>query len=276
MSDQNPDDTGVWSPPAAEPSWFTPSKRLPRPDARVWPPPEPEPRGSSTVPIPVIQDGPAPRRQPWPPPAPSPAAVPAPFEAPYPGPSPSAPVAQASPPAQPSRRRRRPMPKAVKIGVQLAGAVGLTAAFLAIRGYDALNRFEKSVPPARVQQVSPGQEVPLADAKWRLLGIAVVPDQRPDLPDRTMIQIDVQATALNAEGTRYSYSLPGFYMADKAGRTWTAEPRKVPDELSPGVPGRFTLLSAVPKELVDQVELMLWPSLYAGEREAGPALRFGR
>ncbi|MEU8265531.1 hypothetical protein AB0B89_00065 [Sphaerisporangium sp. NPDC049002] len=272
MRDENPDDTGVWRPPAAEPSWFTPSKRLPRPDARVWPPPEPESRGSSTVPIPVIDDGPAPRRQPWPPP--SPAGIPAPAKAPYAGPV--APPVQARPPAQPSRRRRRPMPKAAKIGLQLAGALGLTAAFLAIGGYDALNRFEKSVTPARVQRVSPGQEAPLADAKWRLLGIAVIPDQRTDLPDRTIIQIDVQATALNSEGTRYSYSLPGFYMADKAGRTWTAEPWKTPDELSPGVPGRFTLLSAVPKELVDQVELMLWPSLHAGEQESGPALRFGR
>ncbi|WP_405144293.1 hypothetical protein OG589_41415 [Sphaerisporangium sp. NBC_01403] len=273
MRDQNPDDTGVWSPPAAEPSWFTPSKRLPRPDARVWPPPEPEPRGSSTVPIPVIQDGPAPRRQPWPPPPAAPAAPP--YAGPPPVASPMPPV-QAAAPAQLSRRRRRPMPKGAKIALQLAGAVGLTAAFLAVRGYDALSRFEKSVPQAQVQQVAPGQEVSLADAKWRLLGIAVVPDQQPDLPDRTVLQIDVQTTPLNADGTKYWYSLPGFYLADKTGRKWTAEAWKTPDTLSPGVPGRFTLLSVVPKELVDQVELMMWPNVYAGEQESGQALRFAR
>ena len=35
MTDQNPNDTGVWAPPAAEPSWFAPARRIPHPDARV-------------------------------------------------------------------------------------------------------------------------------------------------------------------------------------------------------------------------------------------------
>ncbi|MFC4590671.1 hypothetical protein [Sphaerisporangium corydalis] len=287
MSDQNPEDTGVWSPPAAEPSWFTPSKRLPRPDARVWPPPEREPRGSSTVPIPVIEDGPAPRRPTWPPPVPTPPApVPQPFtRPPFSGPPvpPSAAAAVPAPPAPPApaapppKRRRAPIPKVAKIGLQIAGAVGLTAAFLAMRGYDALQRYEKDVPPANVQQVSAGQEATLADAKWRLIGVSTMTDpQAAQQPGRTMLRIELQATPLNADGTRFALTPPGLYLADKAGRTWMVEPWKSPEKLTPGVAGRFTLISLVPKEMVDQVELTLWPNPYLGRQQSGDALRFDR
>jgi hypothetical protein len=174
------------------------------------------------------------------------------------------------------RRRRRPLPKSLKIGLQVLGAVGLTAAFLAVRGADALQRYEAGKRPLQVQHVAPGQEASLGNAKWRVLGIAISATQQPSTPDRTMLEIDLQATPLNAGGTHYATTPPGLYLSDQAGRQWKVEPWKKPDQLRPGVPGRFTLLSVVPKTLVNQVELMLWPDSYAAEDDAGPALRFAR
>ncbi|WP_248962509.1 hypothetical protein [Sphaerisporangium perillae] len=294
MSDQNPDETGVFPPPAAEPSWFTPSKRPPRPDARVWPPAEAEPRATSTVPIPVIADRPLPRRQAWPTPPPG-----APYDGPpYAAPAPAPPAggapfggapfggapfgvpagfeAEHAGAAQPARRRRRAMPKAAKIGLQFFGAVALAAAFLGVRGYDAIHRFEADSPPAQVRQVAKGRQAPLGDAKWRLEGIALATQQSPDTPDRVMLQIDLEATALNDKAKNYAFSPPGAYLADKSGRTWLALVSESPQDLKPGVPARFTLLSAVPKGLADQVELVLWPGDYQGKNQSGPSLRFDR
>ncbi|MFC7381888.1 hypothetical protein [Sphaerisporangium rhizosphaerae] len=309
---QNPNDIGVWRPPAAEPSWFTPAPRLPRPDARVWPPPAPEqeePRGSSTVPMPAVQDGQAPGRRAWPPPPPVPAASPppgpaaspfrgeAPAEraaaapaAPAPAPpmslssSPSAapPAPTAPPPADraasaaaPSGRRR--MPRPAKIGLQLLGAVALTAALLGVKGYDQLTRFERDNPAAQVRHVASGQAADLADARWRLLKIAPMAQQPDNLaPGTIMLQIDLEGTPLNQDGTRFTTTPPYYYTGDAAGRTWMALSWKAPERLTPGVPGRFTLISSVPKDVAGQVELLLWPNSYVGEREWGPALRFAR
>ncbi|WP_147268714.1 hypothetical protein [Sphaerisporangium album] len=289
MTEQNPDDTGVWRHPAAgEPSWFTPSKRVPRPDARVWPPPPPpsEPPGSSTVPIPVVRH--ASRNQPWPPPARPMAVPPAMPEAPAPRP-PEPPVEAAfapEPASEPTpvpvaarrRRRRRPMPKAAKIGIQFSGAVILACAFVGVRGYDALGQYREKVPAASERHVPKGRSAPLGNATWRLVGIALAPSQfqTPETPDREMMQIEVEATGLNADAKYYTSSLPGFYLSDKAGRMWLALASKTPEELGAGKTGRFTLMSAVPKALEDQVELVMWPSEHEGKDQSGPSLRFAR
>jgi hypothetical protein len=168
------------------------------------------------------------------------------------------------------------MPKTSKVGLQLFGAVALTAALLGVKGYDEITRYHRDSPAPQVRHVTQGQAAALGNAKWRLLDVAAMAHQPQDTPDRVILQIELEATALNAEGKYYTSSLPGFYMADKSGRTWLAQATKTPKELLPGVPGRFTLLSAVPTELVNQAELMLWPSEYEGRLEQGPVLRFDR
>ncbi|MEU9890899.1 hypothetical protein [Sphaerisporangium sp. NPDC051011] len=274
MTEQNPDDTGVWRHPAAgEPSWFAPSRRVPRPDARVWPPPPPphEPPGSSTVPIPVIGARPTYQPQAWPPPAPPSA----PVTPPAPAPEPPAPAPE---PAAPSHRRRRPMSRPVKIGLQFCGALILTSAYLGVTWYDSSSRYEQNNPPPTVRHVAQGQSAPLADATWRLVGVAVAPSQyqTPETPDREMMQIEVEATGLNADAKYLSTTQPGFYLSDKAGRLWLALAAKTPEDLGAGKTGRFTLMSAVPKEVEEQVELVMWQNEYAGKNQSGPSLRFAR
>ncbi|GII85318.1 hypothetical protein Ssi03_33080 [Sphaerisporangium siamense] len=278
MTEQN--DTGVW--PAGDPSWFTPTKRAPRPDARVWPPAPPEePPGSSTVPIPVVghrptYQGPPPgyRRPPPGMAAPEPAQAPAASP-----PAPEAPAASPPAPAGPrSRRRKRPMRTATKIGLQLAGALVLTAAYLAVKGHDEISQYQEKIPVASVRYVPHGRSAPLGDATWRFIGVTPAPAQyrTPETPDRDMVQIEVEGTGLNADAKYYTTTLPGFYLTDKAGRLWLALAAKTPEELGKGVTGRFTLVSAIPKALVNQVELVMYPTERAGKGEFGPSLRFAR
>ncbi|GII67295.1 hypothetical protein Skr01_73800 [Sphaerisporangium krabiense] len=278
MTEQNPDETGVWPPPAGDPSWFTPTRRVPRADARVWPPAPPEePPGSSTVPIPVIgrrplYQGPPvqpPQRPVQPPPEPV-------RDAPDPS---EAPAASRSAPAGPrSRRRRRPMRRATKIGLQLSGALVLAAAYLAVQVHDELSTYREQYPVASVRYVPQGQSAPLGDATWRLISVKPAPagSQTPETPGRDMVQIELESTGLTADAKYYTTTLPGFYMADKTGRLWLALAAKTPEELGKGVTGRFTLVSAVPTALEDQVELVLYPTERAGKGEFGPSLRFAR
>lgn len=303
MSDQNPDDTGVWRPPAAEPSWFTPSKRPPRPDARVWPPPKPEPdnRGTSTMPIPVVDDDAVgPVRQ-WRPPGPSgpagqarsahpghpqgtgghgqaPGAHPQDPGVRFGGPPPAtaAPDGKADAVAAPAEGGRRRPPKAAKIGLRIFGALGLAAVLLGVKGYDQIQRYEAGTVPAQVRHVPKGQEARLENATWRVLGVAYATEQPKDTPDRVTLQIDLQATAVTPEGGFYTTALPGFFMTDGTGRTWLAEASNTPKELNVGVPGKFTLVSVVPKALADRVELTLWKTERQGLEESGPALWFDR
>ncbi|GGK94863.1 hypothetical protein Sme01_57590 [Sphaerisporangium melleum] len=278
MNAQDPRDTGVWRPPAAEPSWFTPAPRLPRPDVRVWPPPAPEEdqRSTSTVPMPAVTNGSVPPRLPWPPPGtpPRPAAAPAPAAAPPPfG------AGRAEPPAAPATRsapERRGMPTAARITLQLFGAVALSAALLAVTGYDALSRFEKD-NAHDVRQVAQGQEATLLNTRWRLLGVKVMSPQPENMaPGTVSMQVDLEGTALNEKGVYYSIAPPGFRLGDGTGRTWMALAFKQPDQLSPGTPGRFSLVSSVPKAVAGEVELVLWPNENAAAREIGQALRFDR
>ncbi|WP_214413848.1 hypothetical protein [Sphaerisporangium fuscum] len=259
-------------------------------------------RSTSTMPIPVVDGGPR-QQQAWPPPggpgaqvpggqvpggpaapAPAPPQVPGgPLPRRRPGPAAAAPAAPAAVPAEPpqaaptSRRRRRPpMPKAAKIGLQFFGAVGLTAAIVGVQWYDALDQYRQKNPPAQVRHVAHGQEAPLENAKWRVLSIGPFAQQQAETPDRVMLQIEVQATGLNADAKYYTSSVPGFYMTDKAGRLWLAQAWKTPEELKVGVPGTFTLVSAVPKALEDQVELVMWANSYQGKNQSGPSLHFDR
>ncbi|GAA1273119.1 hypothetical protein GCM10009677_27860 [Sphaerisporangium rubeum] len=264
------DDTGVFQPPAGEPSWFTPGPRLPRPDTRVWPPPDS--RSSSTLPIPKVQDtpsGPA-----WSPPADVPQ-MPPPLWPP--------PPQQASEPARPAaedrpagRRKRRPMPPVARFGLRLFGAVGLSAALLAVQAYDALHRYESRVPRTEVRYVAHGMTASLENAEWKLIGFSQFPEQSPDTPDRLVIQIDLEATALNEEGRFYTTTPPGAVVTDTRGRSWLAQVWKAPEELLQGIPGRFTLVAAVPKELAGQVELELWQNERQALGRTGKALHFDR
>jgi hypothetical protein len=169
------------------------------------------------------------------------------------------------------------MPTAAKIGLQLFGAVGLTAALLGVQGYDQIHRYEMDHIPAQVRHVPQGEPAKLEHATWRVLSIAPMAKQPEGMQaDRVMLQIDIDGTALSAEGRYYDTSPPGFFMADDTGRTWLAQAYKSPEDMRLGVPARFNLLSVVPKALQDQVELMVWPSQRVGLEESGPALRFDR
>ncbi|GII79679.1 hypothetical protein Sru01_46610 [Sphaerisporangium rufum] len=282
MTEQNPNDTGVWGPPVSEPSWFMPARRIPRADTRVWPPPDPagDPRGTSTVPIPVVGDRPPSR--PWPGPPTPPAGPPAPPPGPpVPGPGEppfSAAEADAGHGGRP-RRRRRALPGPVKVGLQLAGALALAAALLGVRGWDAYDRYRQTDPAPVVQRVAAGQAATLEHARWRLLGIGPGPEQMTssDPPDRVTLQISVEATVLDDKGRFLNISPPAFYLGDRSGRTWKALPWKSPpDQIEPGSAGRFTLISSVPRPLAGQVELEVWPNERVAKEESGPYLRFRR
>ncbi|MFC4530214.1 hypothetical protein [Sphaerisporangium dianthi] len=165
----------------------------------------------------------------------------------------------------------------MKIGLQLLGALALSAALLGVQGYDAMARFERDTPRAEVRQVPKGQAAELGDARWRLLKIERMAKQPENLaPGTVMVQIDLEGTPLNEKGVFYTTTPPYYYMGDSSGRTWMALTWKAPEKLTPGTPARFTLISSVPKDVAGQVELLLWPNEYFGVREQGPALRFDR
>ncbi|MEO3808093.1 hypothetical protein ABGB17_03740 [Sphaerisporangium sp. B11E5] len=278
MSNQDPGDTGVWRPPASELSWFAPAPRLARPDVRVWPPTPPdEPRSTSTVPMPAVGRGPAPGSQ-APPPR---ATAPTDWFAPTGAPRQAAPVlpeaSQEEPQPAPATRspaRRRRMRTAEKVTLQIFGAVVLTAALFAVWGYDELARYERDSAP-QVRHVAPGQDATLLNTRWRLIGLEVMATQpESQAPGTVSMQIEVEGTALNEHGVYYSIGPPGFRLGDDSGRTWMALAWKAPDKLTPGVPGRFKLISSVPEQVADRVELLLWPNENAASREQGQALRF--
>ncbi|MFD1116082.1 hypothetical protein, partial [Sphaerisporangium aureirubrum] len=189
---------------------------------------------------------------------------------------PQASAAEDEAPERQVRRRRRPMPAVARFGLHLFGAVGLSAAFLAVQGYDALNRYDSRVQKAEVRYVAQGMTVKLQNAEWKVIGFARSPQQDPETPDRLMLQIELEGTAINDDGKYYTTSPPGFLLTDTRGRSWLALPSKTPKEMLPGIPGRFTLLSAVPTELADQVELELWTNQRQALERTGPALHFDR
>jgi hypothetical protein len=168
------------------------------------------------------------------------------------------------------------MPAVARFGLRLFGAVGLSAAFLAIQGYDALHRYESRVPAAEVRHVAQGVTAGLQNAEWKVIGISRFEEQTTEIPGRLTLRIELEATALNENGKFYTTSPPGFLLTDARGRSWLALVWKSPTEMLPGIPGRFTLLGAVPTELADQVELEVWPTERQALERAGPSLHFDR
>jgi len=183
--------------------------------------------------------------------------------------------ATAEAPERRKRERRRPMSRGRRIALQLVGALVLTAGLVGVRGYDAFHRFEMTEPPPSIRTIAVGETIALENARWRLVNIGPMPNPPADPGEgRAWLQMKLQVTPLNKEGTKYRFSTPALDLADDAGHTWRVEVLRLPSkDLVPGQPADFDLLAVAPKPLADQVELVLWPG---GRSGTGPAVRFDR
>jgi hypothetical protein len=166
------------------------------------------------------------------------------------------------------------MSRPVKVGLQIFAGLGLSAALLGVKGYDALHRYEMREPPIPVTHAASGQEVTLENARWQLTSLAPMPNPPKETqPDRVWLEADVKITGLNKDGIKYSYSKPGFQLADGHDLVWRAEVLRGPDEMKAGVPATFKVIGVVPKTRANRVELVVWP---AGMWDSGSAVQFDR
>lgn len=171
--------------------------------------------------------------------------------------------------------RRRPMSRGRRIALQLVGGLVLTAGLVGAKSYDAFHRFEMTEPPPSVRTIPVGETIALENARWRLVNIGPMPDPPADPGEgRAWLQMKLQVTPLNKEGTKYRFSTPALDLADDAGHTWRVEVLRLPSkDMVPGQPTDFDLIAVAPVPLADQVELVLWPG---GRSGTGPAVRFDR
>ena len=161
------------------------------------------------------------------------------------------------------------------MALQLVGALVLTAGLVGAKGYDAFHRFEMFEPPPRVRTVPVGETVALENARWRLVNIGPMPNPPADPGEgRAWLQMKLQVTPLNEQGTRYRFSMPALDLADDAGHTWRVEVLRPPSEdMRVGEPTDLDLIAVAPVHLADDVELVLWPG---GRSGTGAAVRFHR
>ncbi len=257
-------------PPDGAPTWFSPPRRPPRPDTRVWPPPDRPGRSDAadpaTAPFPALGGSlplPPHYKNPW-----------TTSEQPVPAPPPEERRSGDGPRRARGHRRRRRLSRPMKIGVQLFAGVGLAAALLGVQGYDAQHRYDMNHPPIPVEHAAAGQDVTMDNARWRLTSFGPMRNPPGEAkPGRVWVEADITVTALNDKGTKFEYSTPGFEIVDGPDYAWRGEMLSGPDDMTVGVPATFKVIGVVPKARVDRVSLVLWPG---GIWDLGSAIHFDR
>ncbi|GAA5085510.1 hypothetical protein HNP84_008587 [Thermocatellispora tengchongensis] len=216
-----------------------------RPDELVWPLPPPrtdDDEGSSTQPFPAIPAaGPLPR----------PAAPAEPQQS----------AAEDTAQEEPPRRRRTVL--------LVIGAVVALALALAVPAFDRYLVYkEGGNRDDIVHVVEPGQSVAVKHVRWQAKVERAKPGEAPEplSPDRVYLKITATRVALDHEGLLRSGD-PTFEMQDAQGRTWKAMivDHNLPlytEENKIGTPYQYTVLSLVPADVADEVELWLRPSIF--------------
>ncbi|WP_283138789.1 hypothetical protein [Rhizohabitans arisaemae] len=279
-------------------AWFTPprprhaahpeTERTPRPDQRVWPPPE-DPQTQPLAAVPV--DGPVPLAAPvalLPPPATTP-----PLHREH-----TPPPVYTTPPARTASRARaktqvrvarppRPQPGArrlrraarrggrpLRFGLQLLAVAALIAGGVGFNWWTTLTSYRAALPAEALHTVATGGQGLLDGARWRAsVGPLPNPPASPPGPARTWLLIKLDVVPLDRSGVTAATMPRDLEVRDSTGKAWTAEIVRRPLALRTGRAGRFELVSAVPAKVARDVELVIRSRAYPHDPTG---LRFAR